>query len=371
MNYAYWETKTWLTDIDFAIIGSGIVGLSCAMALRKRFPKAKIIVFEKGQLPQGASTKNAGFACFGSLSEIIADLEHHTPEDVLDLVQKRVEGLALLRKTIGDHALGLKQYGGYDVFAQNEPEAFETCYQKINEINRLLYPIFSANPFETKQNTFGFENVNNTLFYSPFDAQLDTGKMMDALLKKAWQNNIKILNATTLVDYSEHNQKVSLNFDTFEASCSHLLLATNGFSKSLLSSSVTPARAQVLITKPISGLQLKGAFHMDRGYYYFRNIDNRILLGGGRNLDFKTEETDAFGLNMTIQKALEKRLKTTILPHQKVEIEQRWSGIMGLGQHKTPLVKALGKRVFCGIRLGGMGVAIGSSVGQELARLPS
>ena len=56
-----------------------------------------------------------------------------------------------------------------------------------------------------------------------------------------------------------------------------------------------PARAQVLITKPIKNLQIKGTFHLDKGYYYFRNIDNRILFGGGRNLDFKTEETSEFG----------------------------------------------------------------------------
>jgi glycine/D-amino acid oxidase-like deaminating enzyme len=48
-----------------------------------------------------------------------------------------------------------------------------------------------------------------------------------------------------------------------------------------------PARAQVLITKPIDSLKIKGTFHMDRGYYYFRNIDNRVLIGGGRNLDLK------------------------------------------------------------------------------------
>ena len=51
----------------------------------------------------------------------------------------------------------------------------------------------------------------------------------------------------------------------------------------------------MLITKPIKNLHIKGTFHLDKGYYYFRNIDDRILFGGGRNLDFKTEETTEFG----------------------------------------------------------------------------
>ena len=128
-----------------------------------------------------------------------------------------------------------------------------------------------------------------------------------------------------------------------------------------------PARAQVLITKPIKNLKLKGTFHLDKGYYYFRNIDNRILLGGGRNLDLKKEETDNFGLNSKIQNELELILKNTILSKHKFEIEHRWSGIMGVGSKKTAIVKTVSDNVFCGIRLGGMGVAIGSNIGIELA----
>ena len=55
MDLSYWERKTWLADIDFAIIGSGIVGLNCALSLRKKFPKSKIVIFEKGMLPSGAN----------------------------------------------------------------------------------------------------------------------------------------------------------------------------------------------------------------------------------------------------------------------------------------------------------------------------
>ena len=78
MNLSYWEQKTWLNNIDYAVVGSGIVGLSTALHLKIKQPNAKIIILEKGLFPQGASTKNAGFACFGSLSEILKDLESHT-----------------------------------------------------------------------------------------------------------------------------------------------------------------------------------------------------------------------------------------------------------------------------------------------------
>jgi glycine/D-amino acid oxidase-like deaminating enzyme len=109
---------------------------------------------------------------------------------------------------------------------------------------------------------------------------------------------------------------------------------------------------------------------MDEGFYYFRNIDNRLLLGGGRNLDFEGETTMEFGLTDMIQNKLESLLKDVILPGKKVEIERRWSGIMGVGPRKRPILKRLNDHVFCGIRLGGMGIAIGSFVGKALAALP-
>ena len=137
----------------------------------------------------------------------------------------------------------------------------------------------------------------------------------------------------------------------------------------MINENVQPARAQVIITKPINNLKIKGSFHLQEGYYYFRNIDYRILIGGGRNLDFSNEKTMNFGQTDLIQNKLEEILKTIILPTTSFEIDQRWSGIMGVGDKKKPIVKQISNHVFCGIRLGGMGIAIGSLVGRELAAL--
>lgn len=109
MNLSYWEQKSWFTNIDFAIIGSGIVGLSCALELRELHPEAKIVVFEKGTLPSGASTKNAGFACFGSMSEILQDLETHTPNEVVGLISERLKGLSTLRAALTDQRIAYAQ----------------------------------------------------------------------------------------------------------------------------------------------------------------------------------------------------------------------------------------------------------------------
>ena len=93
------------------------------------------------------------------------------------------------------------------------------------------------------------------------------------------------------------------------------------------------------------------------------------MFGGGRNIDFVGETTTNLDQTKIIQNQLEKLLKEVILPDTDFEIEHRWSGIMGLGNTKTPIVKQLSQHVYCGVRLGGMGVAIGSLIGTELADL--
>ena len=73
---SYWEEESFLKNIDYTVIGSGIVGLTCALELRRLNPNSKIIILERGFLPTGASTKNAGFTCFGSPSELLDDLSN-------------------------------------------------------------------------------------------------------------------------------------------------------------------------------------------------------------------------------------------------------------------------------------------------------
>ena len=369
MNLSYWELKNWFTQVDFTIVGSGIVGLHCALALREKYPNSKILVLEKGILPQGASTKNAGFACFGSISEILDDLKNHSEEEVIQLIQKRWNGLQLLRKNLGDEAIDFKPFGGYELFLKDDESGYNECLQRIPFVNEILKPIFRNDVFNKEVDRFDFKNIHEYLIFNPFEAQIDTGKMMNALLQKAIANNILLLNQVVVSSYSDKGNSVEVQMNDFSFSTKKLFFATNGFAQKLTDNHVKPARAQVLITEPIPNLDIKGTFHLDKGYYYFRNIDDRILLGGGRNLDFEGETTTEFGETELIQNHLEKLLKEVILPDTDFKIAHRWSGIMGMGSSKKPIVEPLSENVFCGVRLGGMGVAIGSLIGKELADL--
>ena len=368
---SYWEEEFFLKNIDYTVIGSGIVGLTCALELRRLNPNSKIIILERGFLPSGASTKNAGFTCFGSPSELLDDLTKTEECDVFELVENRVKGLSKLRALVGDSNMDYYEYGSYELF--DNRELYENCISKLDYLNLKLHKIFKANTFEVFSNAheFGLDK-KSLLIKNNFEGQINTGKMMKKLLHLARTRGIEILNGFDVDDFKFINNKWEIYNTQTTLKTTKLILCNNAFaSKFYQKLDLKPARAQVLITKPIEGLKLKGCFHMDKGYYYFRNVDNRVLLGGGRNLDFKAEETFEMNTSEKIQKELKYLLETKILPNQPFEIEKSWAGIMGVGSSKSTYIEQLDEGLYCAVRMGGMGIALGANVGQEVAELAS
>ena len=367
---SFWE-KDFFIHYDHIIIGSGIVGLSTAIALKDRRPEARVLILERGIFPTGASTKNAGFACFGSLSEIAADLEKLSDEEVFNLVKLRWDGLQLLRKRLGDEAIDFRNYGGYELLREHELKALD----QLDRVNHLLYPLFGKTVYSIENqriHDFNFPpKAVTSLVFNPFEAQIHSGKMMKNLAHLAAQKGVEVITGAQVVGFEEKPLGVEVAIadgPTFTAD--QLAFCTNAFTKWFFPKiDLEPGRGAVLVTKPIQGLKLKGTYHYDEGYYYFRNYQDRLIFGGGRNLDFETEKTTNFNINELILAKLKKDMEELILPGQKFEIDHSWAGIMAFGPNKKPILEKHSERVSVGVRLGGMGVAIGSKIGSELAEL--
>lgn len=371
MYLSFWEKKTYLNNIDVVVIGSGIVGLNAALNLKKKNKKLKIVVLERGFLPMGASSKNAGFACFGSPSELLDDLKSHSESEVFALVEKRWKGLQRLIKNLGKENIDFHNWGGYEVFDSNEE--YERCADEIDYLNKNVASIIGKKNVykkaDDKLRAFGFKHFKHMLLNTA-EGQIDTGKMIAVLIQKVRNSGVEIMPGAEVLGLEDTGNAVEiLMAEGLILKCKKVIIATNGFAKQFLPSyDVLPARAQVFVTAPIKNLKFKGTFHYQSGYYYFRNIGNRVLFGGGRNLDFKTEETTEFGLTLLVQNKLEEMLKTMIVPYGKPEVEMRWSGIMGVGSQKKAIVRMVSPNIVCAVRMGGMGVAIGSLVGEEAAQ---
>ena len=371
-NLSYWEKKNFF-HADVIIVGAGIVGLNAAIAIKEKNQKLELIVLEKGFLPSGASTKNAGFACFGSISELIEQEKLSGTTGLHQLIERRWKGLLKLRNLLGDDNIDYQNHGGYELFKPKQKELAMECVSKISHFNSLIQDIVNEKETycltNTKIKDFGFHNVDH-LIECKLEAQIDPGKMMKALLSKAVSMGIQVLNNCKVEKFYNVEDKIVLETNQGNFYCNKLLITTNAFVNELLPEvAVLPGRGQVIVTSPIKNLKLKGTFHYDKGYYYFRNIDDRILLGGGRNLDFKAEETTDFGETTLVQSALVKLLKEVIIPDVEFTIEHQWSGIMAFGPQLAPIIEEIQQNIFCAVRCNGMGIAIGSQTGQEAGDL--
>jgi gamma-glutamylputrescine oxidase len=372
-TFSYWERTSFIDNADVVIIGSGLVGLSAALHLKKRQPALKVLVLERGFLPTGASTKNAGFACFGTVSEQLASLKRSTEDEVVRLVDYKWRGLQRLRQNLGDSNIDYFQHGGYELFMDDETANADNAIDQINYLNKILKDAIGLPDIysvaDAKIADFGFKGVDR-MIYNPFEGQLHTGKMMHTLLNKVSDAGVLVLNSCEIKKIEQESNHINLLTSQGNFKTGKVILATNAFANQLFPAlKVIPGRGQVLVTKPIPGLKLKGTYHFNEGYYYFRNIDGRVLFGGGRNLDFKAEETWAFGQTEAVKNSLISYLKEVILPDQHFEIDYWWSGIMGFGDDISPIVKQVEPNIFCAVRCNGMGVAMGSLVGEEVAEL--
>lgn len=375
--FSYWEKQSFLSA-DYIVIGSGIVGLSTAAALKEQQPKSSVIVLERGVLPTGASTKNAGFACIGSLTELLADAKTQPLEAVVGLVSRRYKGLLRLRQRLGDVAIGYEEAGSYELLRADQLH----CLDQLQNYNQWLKPYLGGDAFGmgsvAQLAQFGFGSSIVAMLRNYKEGQLDTGRMMRSLLQYVAERGVLVVNGAHITHIEPEADgkecvKVAVNQQYGEDlyfTARKVAICTNAFAQQLAPSlDVVPGRGQVLITEPIDNLPFKGIFHFDEGYYYFRNVGDRVLFGGGRNLDFEGETTVNLGVNSRIMAVLEQYLHQLILPKQQPKVAMSWSGIMAFGKQKEPILELLYPNVWAAVRMGGMGVALGSSFGDEVARV--
>jgi glycine/D-amino acid oxidase-like deaminating enzyme len=376
IHLSYWDHSSLFRDLNTAIIGSGIVGLCTAILLRRKDPSRRIVVLERGPIPYGATTRNAGFSCFGSAGELLDDLNQRPKEEVLRLMHTRISGLQGLRDMLTDRKIGYQDTGGYEIFRTTDKSYSKEIIEALPDLNRMIFEstglkdTFSLCDAAYIKST-GFRDISG-IIKNRYEGVLDSGKLMVALTELCHKLHIPILCGFQLEHIEPTNEKILLSISNLskEIACRQVLICTNGFTGKLFPElDVKPARGQVLVTKPIKKLRFKGGFHHNKGYDYFRTINDRILIGGGRNLDFQRETTDEMEINKIIIEYLQQLLYDVILPDRVSETEYMWSGIMGVGDAKVPIIKEIQPNIYCAVRMGGMGVAIGYQVANELVRL--
>jgi gamma-glutamylputrescine oxidase len=369
-----WETESFFAPRDFIVIGGGFTGLWSAYYLKKRYPQNSVLILERGLIPSGASSRNAGFACFGSFTELISDITNQGETEMLELVEMRFKGLEKIRKKFKSEQIDYENEGGYELVSPEQFPDVNALRTRIDGLNNQLKKItgkqktFQLNDSKIKQ--FGFGGSHH-LIENKLEGQLHAGKLLESLVQLVHSVGVSILTQVEVKKMETHANRVLLETNLpVIFSAARVLICTNAFAKTLLPDlDLRPARGQILLTEPVEGLKIKGSFHYDEGFYYFRNLGNRVLLGGARNKFLVEEETFSADISEPVQQELERFLNEIILPGTPYRISQRWSGTMAIGKEKKPIVRQVNDHIYCAVRMSGMGVALAPQIGKQVASI--
>ena len=368
MSVSYWndQSKGQNLNVDIAIIGGGISGLSCAYWLQKEDPSLRIAIIEKYEIGAGASGRTAGFVTCGSVEHFNRLVGKHGPEEALEIWRFSEKNLELLQQEIiqGDADDYLFEQRGSFSLASTETE-----FNELKESTKLM----SAMKINVEE--LGQKDIETRLGAAKFvggikycdDASVHPMLLLRGMKKKLGKN-VFVLEQHEVhsIQTKAENKLVLTNKTNIEASM--VVYATNGYSPLLhdyFSTKVFPTRAQIMVTEPVPRF-MEGPCYANFVLDYFRQLPTgEMIIGGFRQLQKDVEKGYSDETSDVIQKALEHFLLEHIPAIRNAKVTHRWSGIMGFSVDGQPLVGSLPEDpqllFACGYTGHGLGLAFHSA----------
>jgi gamma-glutamylputrescine oxidase len=361
---SWWELDTMAAPRNLIVVGSGITGLSAALFYRRRFPDRSVQVLDRGFWPTGATGRNAGFACFGSAGELVDDLASESEAEVRERLELRLAGLQLLRQELGDNEIGYKMTGGYELFDDYNDPHYRNSVAQLGRFSEWVQSVTGIAGSYSIRQVNGFPAI-----FNPLEGYVHSGQLLLRLYRKAMEAGVEVRWNTAVARV--HSGGVVLQ-DGIELTAEKVLLAVNGFASSLTTdTAIKPARGYVFVTNRLEKLPWHGCYHYNRGYVYFRDVGNRLLIGGARDVDKETETSMENAINPVIRQWLIDFVDGHLGISDGWKIETEWTGIMGFGVSKSPECRVTSEGVYIAAGLGGMGVAIGMKLAEKAVDLLS
>jgi gamma-glutamylputrescine oxidase len=300
---------------DVAVVGGGITGCSCALALARAGLAVRL--HDAREIGAGASGRNGGFALRGGAAPYDLAVETMGRESARAFWRLTEEALVLLAELGGDAA---RRIGSVRLAA----DATERDDLR-REFDALRGDGFAAEWIDKLAAPLNGRFAGAILH--PGDAVLHPARVVRRVARAAVEAGVEI---------REHERVTT----TTDLDAVAVVVATDGYPTGLLGpleGLIVPTRGQMIATEPIEELLFERPHYGRHGFdYWHQRDDGRLLLGGFRDVDMTTEFTDREETTPVIQRALERFAAELV--GRPLRVTHRWAGIFGLVPDLLPIV---------------------------------
>jgi len=338
---------------DVVIVGAGVTGCSCALTLAEHGKRVR--VHEARQVASGASGRNGGFALRGGAMSYPEARERFGVDRARGFWRFTERALERMESLAGD---AFQHVGSLRLADDEELEAIRVEYDSlradgldaewVDELPGHLATLFRG------------------AILHPTDGSLHPARWVRRLAARAVEAGAEMV---------ENSRLESLE----EIDADHVVIATDGYTSGLvpaLDEAIHPVRGQVIATEPVTQALYPRPHYARHGFdYWQQTADNRLILGGRRDMSLDTEFTNEEAVTELIQDEL--TAFAAELLGEKPRIEHRWPGIFGATEDGLPLVGPVpghdGVWVSAGYSGHGnvMGLACGELVAQAILGTPA
>lgn len=326
--------------VDACVVGGGIAGMAAAFWLQVAGVN-NVAVLDRRRVASGASGRNAGFVMAVAPENFPKSEDPAEKETARRIWAFTAENQRLMEETLQKleveaeyrrlGSLGLAAYPA-------EWERIKATTDVAHEAG-LQVDILERDDLPSK---WLKEHYFGGAWY-PDNAEIDPVLFVRGIASWLADRGVRVFETSPVDAIEEDGKGWRLETRGQKIKAQDLVIATNAYTFEILpglGSIIKPTRGQVLATSPIEVPVAGCPVYANDGYQYWRQTAaGRLLVGGWRNLDIEGEIGTSEDLSPRIQQELERVANG--LFGAPVDVQYRWSGIMGFTPDRRPLVGPL------------------------------
>lgn len=353
-------------EVDVAIVGGGLSGLSTALECARR--GLQVALLEQHRIAWGASGRNGGFVTAGYATGLDNIRRGTTAADADALYRLSMEGVEMVRENIA--ALGLKgvdptpgilrviRYDGGDGLIAYRDEMARRFGEEMRYLTRAEVQALAASPVYHQglyeESGFHFHPLNYALGLAAEIARL--GGI--------------VAEGTPVLSVESAGGKRIANVPGARVTARHIVHCGGGYTDGIerrLTRAYLPIATYVLLTEKLGPLlqetiRTPAAIADDRraGDYY-RVVDGDRILWGGRIATRVADPADLAAI-------LRRQMVGTYPQLEEVKVELAWSGLMSYARHLMPQIGRLDDGLWHATGFGGHGMNTTAIAGRVVAQ---